>query len=217
MIYYRRVSMIYIITGHYGSGKTEIAINLAQKLKNPVIVDMDIVNPYFRTADAKDKLEALGVKVIAPEFANTNVDIPSLPPEIFSALQGEKDVILDVGGDEDGAIALGQFNKYFQNGYEMYFVMNFLRPMTKEPEDVYEILKEIEFASRLKVTKLINNTNVKEATTAEIVEKSMEKARKAEQLTNIPLMCVSGTKEVLKNIDGPKMELELNLTLPWEL
>ena len=118
--------MIYIITGHYGSGKTEIAINLAQKLKNPVIVDMDIVNPYFRTADAKDKLEALGVKVITPEFANTNVDIPSLPPEIFSALQGTNDVILDVGGDEDGAIALGQFNKYFQNGYEMYFVMNFL-------------------------------------------------------------------------------------------
>ena len=209
--------MIYIITGHYGSGKTEIAINLAQKLKNPVIVDMDIVNPYFRTADAKDKLEALGVKVITPEFANTNVDIPSLPPEIFSALQGTNDVILDVGGDEDGAIALGQFNKYFQNGYEMYFVMNFLRPMTKEPEDVYEILKEIEFASRLKVTKHINNTNVKEATTAEIVEKSMEKARKAEQLTKIPLMCVSGTKEVLKNIDGPKMELELNLTLPWEI
>lgn len=209
--------MIYIITGHYGSGKTEIAINLAQKLKNPVIVDMDIVNPYFRTADAKDKLEALGVKVITPEFANTNVDIPSLPPEIFSALQGTNDVILDVGGDEDGAIALGQFNKYFQNGYEMYFVMNFLRPMTKEPEDVYEILKEIEFASRLKVTKLINNTNVKEATTAEIVEKSMEKAKKAEQLTKIPLMCVSGTKEVLKNIDGPKMELELNLTFPWEI
>lgn len=212
----QRKDMIYIITGHYGSGKTEIAINLAQKLKNPAIVDMDIVNPYFRTVDAKDKLEKLGVRVIAPQFANTNVDVPSLPPDIFSALQGDNDVILDVGGDEDGAIALGQFNKYFKDGYEMYFVMNFLRPMTKEPSDVVEILKEIEAASRLKVTKLINNTNVKSATTKEIVIDSMAKAKEAEKLTGIPLMCVSGTKENIEDIDYPKMELELNLTLPWE-
>jgi len=124
--------MIYVITGHYGSGKTEFAVNLAKKLKNPVIVDMDIVNPYFRTVDAKAMLEAQGVKVIAPEFANTNVDVPSLPPDIFGALQGDNDVILDVGGDDDGAIVLGQYNKYFQNGYEMYFVMNFCRPMTAD-------------------------------------------------------------------------------------
>ena len=106
--------MIYIITGHYGSGKTEFAVNLARKLENPVIADLDIVNPYFRTADVKDALENEGIRVITPEFANTNVDIPSLPPDIIGALQSGDDVVLDVGGDEDGAVVLGQFKKYFK-------------------------------------------------------------------------------------------------------
>ncbi len=210
--------MIYVITGHYGSGKTEVAINLAKKLKNPVIVDMDIVNPYFRTADAKEMLEALGIKVIAPEYVNTNVDVPSLPSDIFGALQGDRDVILDVGGDDDGAIALGQYNKYFEKGYEMYFVMNFLRPMTAEPEGVIEILRDIEFASRLKVTGLINNTNVRGDTTAKILTDSIKKAEAVSKETGISLIAVSGTKDVLNNTDTnyPKMELELNLALPWE-
>ncbi len=210
--------MIYVITGHYGSGKTEVAINLAKKLKNPVIVDMDIVNPYFRTADAKEMLEGLGIKVIAPEYANTNVDVPSLPSDIFGALQGDRDVILDVGGDDDGAIALGQYNKYFENGYEMYFVMNFLRPMTAEPDGVIEILRDIEFASRLKVTGLINNTNVRGDTTAKILTDSIKKAEAVSKETGISLIAVSGTKDVLNNTDTnyPKMELELNLALPWE-
>lgn len=210
--------MIYVITGHYGSGKTEVAINLAKKLNNPVIVDMDIVNPYFRTADAKEMLEAMGVKVITPEFANTNVDVPSLPPDIFGALQGDGDVILDVGGDDDGAIVLGQYNKYFEKGYQMYFVMNFLRPMTPDADGVIEILKDIEYASRIKVTGLINNTNVRGDTTAEILEKSFPEAQKVSEITNIPIIAVSGTRDVLNNINTnyPKMELELNLALPWE-
>ena len=88
--------MIYIITGHYGSGKTEVAINLALTLKNPTIIDLDIVNPFFRTKDAEEKLRANGIKLIAPEFANTNIDVPSLPPDIFSGLQGDNDLIIDV-------------------------------------------------------------------------------------------------------------------------
>jgi len=210
--------MIYVITGHYGSGKTEFAVNLAKKLKNPVIVDMDIVNPYFRTVDAKAMLEAQGVKVIAPEFANTNVDVPSLPPDIFGALQGDNDVILDVGGDDDGAIVLGQYNKYFQNGYEMYFVMNFCRPMTADAEGVCEILRDIEYASRIKVTGLVNNTNVRGDTTPQLLQDSIAKAEEVSKAVNVPIIAVSGTKNILDKIETqyPKTELELNLALPWE-
>lgn len=210
--------MIYVITGHYGSGKTEFAVNLAKKLKNPVIVDMDIVNPYFRTVDAKAMLEAQGVKVIAPEFANTNVDVPSLPPDIFGALQGDNDVILDVGGDDDGAIVLGQYNKYFQNGYEMYFVMNFCRPMTSDAEGVCEILRDIEYASRIKVTGLVNNTNVRGDTTPQLLQDSIAKAEEVSKAVNVPIIAVSGTKDILNKVETqyPKTELELNLALPWE-
>lgn len=210
--------MIYVITGHYGSGKTEFAVNLAQKLNNPVIVDMDIVNPYFRTADAKEMLENMGIRVITPEFANTNVDVPSLPPDIFGALQGDGDVILDVGGDDDGAIVLGQYNKYFNDGYEMYFVMNFLRPMTATAEDTVQMLRDIEDAARIKVTGLVNNTNVRGDTTAEILRQSFDKAEEVSKITGVPIIAVSGTKSVLDNINTkyPKAELELNLALPWE-
>lgn len=210
--------MIYIITGHYGSGKTEFAVNLAKKLKNPIIVDMDIVNPYFRTVDAKEMLEKHGVKVIAPEFANTNVDVPSLPPDIFGALQGDNDVILDVGGDDDGAIALGQYNKYFQNGYEMYFVMNFCRPMTPDAEGVCEILRDIEYASRIKVTGLVNNTNVRGDTTPQLLQDSIAKAEEVSKAVNVPIIAISGTKNILDKVETqyPKAELELILALPWE-
>ena len=210
--------MIYVITGHYGSGKTEFAVNLAKKLKKPVIVDMDIVNPYFRTVDARDMLEAQGIKVIAPEFANTNVDVPSLPPDIFGALQGNNDVILDVGGDDDGAIALGQYNKYFQNGYEMYFVMNFCRPMTQDAQGVCEILRDIEYASRIKVTGLVNNTNVRGDTTPKHLQDSIAKAEEVSKAVDVPIIAVSGTKKILDKVETkyPKMELELNLALPWE-
>lgn len=211
--------MIYIVTGHYGSGKTEFAVNLAKKLKNPVIADMDIVNPYFRTADVKEKLEEEGIKVITPEFANTNVDVPSLPPDIIGALQGGRDVVLDVGGDEDGAVVLGQYKKYFHDNYEMLLVMNFCRPMTKTPEELLEVLYAIEQVSRVKVTGLINNTNVKSETTAEIINESMENAERVSEMTGIPIAGVSAPGELIGKIDTkyPKIKLELNLTLPWEL
>ena len=198
--------MIYIITGHYGSGKTEFAVNLAKKLKNPVIADMDIVNPYFRTADVKEKLEAEGIKVITPEFANTNVDVPSLPPDIIGALQGDRDVVLDVGGDEDGAVVLGQYKKYFSDNYEMLLVMNFCRPMTATPEELLEVLYAIEQVSRVKITGLINNTNVKSETTAEIINKSMENAEAVSEMTGIPLAGVSAAGELINKVDTIKKE-----------
>ncbi|MEG2429922.1 MAG: P-loop NTPase, partial [Oscillospiraceae bacterium] len=124
---FKRIS---IITGHYGSGKTNVAVNLALQLKEQhekvTIVDLDIVNPYFRTSDFTQMLSEKGIKVIAPVYANTNLDIPALPPSINSIFDNKDSfVIVDVGGDDAGAIALGQFSNRIKNSeYDMYYVIN---------------------------------------------------------------------------------------------
>ena len=142
--------MINIITGHYGSGKTEFAINLALKKmsegKKVTICDLDIVNPYFRTSDVKNFLSQKGINVIASEFASSNVDIPVLPGEILSVFADSRtEAVLDVGGDEDGAVALGGFFNYIKNReYRMFFVINTLRPMTANEDDILESVATVE-------------------------------------------------------------------------
>lgn len=212
--------MIYIIIGHYGSGKTEVAVSMARAIKNSVIIDMDIVNPYFRSKDAQNILEKEGIRLIAPEFANTNVDIPSLPPEILGALQSSENVILDVGGDEDGAIALGQYSRIIsEKGYEMICVVNTRRPMTENAEGIVETVLLIEQASRLKVTSLINNTNVKNETTPQMIKEGQAIIEKASELLEIPVKAVACVPEIAKSIsiDLPKIVLDLFIKLPWEV
>lgn len=184
---------IAVITGHYGSGKTNIAVNMALQFKEEgkdvIIIDMDIVNPYFRTADSKDMLEKKGIEVITPMFANTNLDVPSLPASINRAFsQREKYVIIDVGGDDAGAIALGQYSdKIKAEEYDMYYVINERRLLTTSPEETVEILGDIERASNLKATKLINNTNLGKETTEAIILNSEYYAKKVSELSGLPI------------------------------
>ena len=214
------LKLIYVIIGHYGSGKTEVAVSLARSIKNATIIDMDIVNPYFRSKDAQSILEKEGIKLIAPEFANTNVDIPSLPPEILGALQSDENVILDVGGDEDGAIALGQYSRIItEKGYEMICVVNTRRPMTENAEGVVETVRLIEQASRLKVTSLINNTNVKNETTPQMIEDGQAIIEKASKMLEIPVKAIACVPEIANSIsiNLPKIILDLFIKLPWEV
>lgn len=181
---------ISVFVGHFGSGKTEIAVNYAMKLakegKKVIIVDCDIVNTYFRTLDAKQELEALGIKVIAPIFANSNLEMQMIPPEILSVFEAhDTHVVFDVGGDEDGAYALGAYKRLFEReGYAMFFVVNARRPLTSSADDTIEYMVDIEKASRLTISALINNTNLAGETTiddvlfgdkvvSEIAEKTM--------------------------------------------
>ena len=176
---------INIITGHYGSGKTEIAINMAMRLKkehdNVVICDMDIVNPYFRTNDAKAFLESKGIRVISPDYASTNIDIPVLPGDILSVFSDESVyAVLDLGGDDDGAVALGQYNRYLmKQSYDMFFVLNSLRPDTSSIEDIVSLAKNIELTSRAKISALINNTNLSYLTESHHLTDSLEFSKKA--------------------------------------
>ena len=200
--------MIYIITGHYGSGKTEFAINLAVQKNMRTIVDLDIVNPYFRTADVRDKLN---VKVIAPQFANTNVDIPALPPEINSVFFEEGDVLFDVGGDDDGAIALGRYNKEFRTReYTMLFVINARRPNSQNASQIIEMIRNVESVSRLKVTGLVNNTHVMGETTLQHVVEGLEIAKEV----GIPIVYNSG---IISGLPEPAFYMNKYINVPWEV
>lgn len=159
-----------VFVGHYGSGKTEAAVNFAIKNKVDVIADLDTVNPYFRTNDAKKTLEDFDIKVISPYYAGTNVDIPALPPEVYSVFAGDKVSVLDVGGDDDGAAVLGRFNEYFdRDDTEVYFVINVYRPETDSVDKIMQMISDVEVASRLKVTALVNNSNLMAETKREHV------------------------------------------------
>jgi energy-coupling factor transporter ATP-binding protein EcfA2 len=216
---------VNIFCGHYGSGKSEISVNAAvligQTHQDVLMADMDIVNPFFRSIDARNALEALGIKVAAPLFANTNVDVPALVPEVSTALRSkERHVILDVGGDEDGARVLGRYHLDIpQDDYDMFFVFNRARPLTRELNETLNYIREIEAASRQKVTRLINNTHYLSETTVNDVLYGLELAKEISRETGIPLAatCVmEGLEgELASRLDHPVFVLKKNILLPF--
>lgn len=207
---------ITLFAGHYGSGKTNIAVNYALKLKNDgyavKIADLDIVNPYFRTKDSQLDLEKAGIPLISPAYANSNVDLPALPQEVYSLVQ-RKDfyAVMDIGGDDRGAYALGRYSPYIleENNYEMIFVANFYRPLTRTAEEALEVMREIEVACGIKFTAIVNNSNLGNLTTANDVITTYDKTAKLSKLSNLPVIFTSAEKEVAKNIDGNVLSLNL--------
>ena len=185
---------VNIFCGHYGSGKTNIAINYAVYLKKQgldvSIADIDIVNPYFRTKDSEDELKKKGIEVVSLPFANTNVDLPALPAEVYSLVQNKsKYAVFDVGGDDRGAYALGRYvpSVLEENNYNMFFVANFYRPLTQTAREALEVIREIESACAIPFTGIINNSNLGEETTAEDILRTAEEAEKLSRLSGLPL------------------------------
>lgn len=183
---------ITLFAGHYGSGKTNIAVNYAYKLaregKRVCIADLDIVNPYFRTKDSAKELEALGITLVSPQYANTNVDLPALPAESYRLVQ-DKSVygIMDIGGDDRGAYALGRYADAIkaEDNYRMAFVVNCYRPLTSTVEDTVEIMKEIEVACGLKFNCIVNNSNLGDETTVDTVRDSVDFVEKLSEMTGL--------------------------------
>lgn len=188
-----------IITGHYGSGKTNIAVNLAveyaEKGERVCVIDLDIVNPYFRTADFGTLFEEKGIYLVAPQYANTNLDIPSLGFDMAALLRGYDRVVVDVGGDDAGAIALGQYATILKNfGYEMLYVVNSFRFLTSTPEESLELLRDIELVSSLKATGVVNSSNLGLETTAEDILGSMDYAEGCAKAAGLPLVFTAAMK-----------------------
>lgn len=217
---------ISIFTGHFGSGKTEVAINytiqLSERHSKTAIVDFDIVNPFFRTADIRKNLEDRGIQVLAPLYANTNVDVPSLPPEINMLFEKkEYCAVFDVGGDDLGAKVLSRYNEsILQNDYEMYFVINTRRPMTFSEKGIEEMIRDIEASSQLKVGWLVNNTNLLGETTVEDVLEGSDIINRVSTKLGIPVGFISGFKPVLDQMKGDagvqRLYLDKFIKLPWE-
>ncbi len=212
-----------VITGHYGSGKTTFALNLACRLaaggKAVTIVDLDIVNPYFRTEDHRAMLESNGITVISPPYANTNLDLPGLSPQIYGAFEREGEVILDVGGDDAGATALGRFNRSIeQRGYEMLCVINARRSLTADPMQAAEMVRDIEQASRLKVTALVNNTHLKQLTEPKTVLDSLPYAQQVSRITGLPVRYTTAPASLVPLLgEIPNLyPIEPFVKTPWE-
>ena len=186
---------IIIICGHYGSGKTNIAVNLALNLRGNsgadkiALVDLDVVNPFFRSADSALELEKSGVKCMMPQFANTNSDAPSIPAEMYSIFNDKIDMraVIDVGGDAAGAVVLGMFaDKIKEYNHEMIYVVNKYRPLIASVDGAVNLALFIEEKSRLKITSLINNSNIGGFTTERDILASFDYAREISEKLNVP-------------------------------
>ncbi|MCC8136198.1 MAG: cobalamin biosynthesis protein CobQ [Ruminococcus sp.] len=202
---------ITIITGHYGSGKTNLAVNLAVseagKGRSVSVVDLDIVNPYFRTADFSRLFHKSDIKLIAPDFANSNLDIPSLQFDLEQIAASEDRLIIDVGGDDAGAFALGRYAEAlsaYGSELEMIYVINQRRYLTTTADEALALMYEIEATARLKHTAVVNNTNLGCETTPEIVAESAEFAAEVCEKSGLPLLFTACPEEFAEKMPENK-------------
>lgn len=203
---YKRITLF---AGHYGSGKTNIALNYARWLRRqklPVtIADLDIVNPYFRTKDSEAALAAEGIGLIVSEFANSNVDLPSMPKEAYGLVNDPTVYgVLDIGGDDRGALALGRYTAAIkaEGNYEMLFVVNRSRPLTRTVADTLEVMGEIEEACSLPFTGIVNNTNLGLQTSAEDVLASVSYARELSRATGLSVKMTCAAEHLCPALEG---------------
>ncbi len=213
---YKRVTLF---AGHYGSGKTNIAVNYAIKIKeagkNVSLADLDIVNPYYRAKDSEDELEKRGITLISSIYANSNVDFPAIPQQMYSVIDDKETyAVMDIGGDDRGALALGRYAPEIlkENNYEMYFVINKYRPLTPDAESTVEVMREVEAAGGIPFTAIVNNSNLGEETTAETVLDSLEYAQEISRIAGIPVKMTAVKKELFHELSG-KIENLLPLNL----
>ncbi len=210
---------ITVFSGHYGSGKTNIAVCAAvearKKYPKVAIADIDIVNPYFRTKDSEELLSSLDIRLICSPYANSNVDIPALPQDMY-AVRDDRSTrfILDVGGDERGALALGRISPDIreENDYDMICVINCYRPLTADVPLTLGVMSEIEAASGLRFTSLVNNSNLGRETTADVVRRSYAYADAVSKATGLPLIYTT-----VPDFIYPEMQNEDRKIIPLSL
>ena len=196
-----------LFAGHYGSGKTNIAVNyalhLAKEGKPVCIADLDIVNPYFRTADSRQELESAGVELISPQFANSNVDLPALPAQAYKLVQDKRCYgIMDIGGDDRGAYALGRYVPYMkqEKDYRMVYVANCYRPLTRTAAEALEVMQEIETACGLAFTDIVNNSNLASETDVQAVLDSRDFIQELSKLSGLPVFMTTVRADLAERV-----------------
>ena len=218
---------ITIFAGHYGSGKTTAAVAYAKKLREQhekvMIVDIDLINPYYRTKDAQEELDALGIQVVTPTYANTNIETPSIPAGVMAAFsQKDTYVVFDAAGDDDGAVVLSRyFMEFSQEEYDFFLVINSKRPLTRDKESIIMYKRDIETASRLKFTALVNATNISYETTLSDILKGEEITEAVSKESNIPNRYTFVWDELYdtlsEDLKNKAIRVQLFHKKPWEL
>ena len=208
------IKRVTLFAGHYGSGKTNIAVNFALYLrtlgKRTAIADLDIVNPYFRTKDSAAELAAAGIRLVSPQFANSNVDLPALPAEAYGLVEDRSaHAVMDIGGDDRGAYALGRYVPFLreENDYRMAFVANPCRPLTRTPRMALEVMREIEEAGHLPFTCIVNNANLGRETTAETVLAARPYMEELSALSGLPVWMTAAEERVAAALRGEVEDL----------
>ena len=217
---------IQIVTGHYGSGKTEYAVNLAlhlaQQQEHVALADMDIVNPYFRSYEQAKRLEDAGIRVIVTSCGGI-ADIPAINPEVMSIVQQEKWTgVLDIGGDPIGARVLARFaHQLNPSDFDLLFVLNANRPETKDVESALQYMQGIEAECRQKVTGIVNNTHLCGETTAEDILKGARLAHALSERTSLPVIHHAVQRKFVEQVQDqlsePVLPMNIYMKKPWEI
>lgn len=214
-----------VVTGHYGTGKTELAVNLALALAaegQPVMLaDLDIVNPYFRSRERKAQLEAAGVRVIATSQSCSDADVPSIPAELLTILENRAvRGILDIGGDPVGARVLARFQpKIIREDYQLIYVLNANRPEVREPGAAAACLRAIEETTGLACSALVNNTHLCDETGAAEIVRGAALAEAVSRDTGIPVLCHTAERRLLPGLPPlrqPVFPITVQMKKPWE-
>ena len=216
---------VSIITGHYGTGKTEFAVNLALQLAGlnhqVMVADLDIVNPYFRSRERRDLLQEAGIRLISSSQACSDADVPALPAELLTILEN-RDItgVLDIGGDPVGARVLARFNdKIVPEDYQLIYVLNANRPEVRTPEAAIAYLRGIEATTSLTCTGIVNNTHLCGETAAEEIRKGARLAETVSQETGIPVLCHVAEERFipeLSDLSEPVFPITIQMKKPWE-
>ena len=217
---------IVIICGNYGSGKTETAVNLAAKSriggKAVKIADLDLVNPYFRTREARGFLEDLGVEVVLPDKRYMHADLPILTPAVANMIQDPAELtILDAGGDDVGVTVLAALGDFLsKRDVHMIQVINPFRPFTETIEGCIQIKEEIEASSKLKITSLVSNANLIDETTPEHIIEGYRFIKEVSKTTGLPIEFITASSQMIPALDMnqfhcPVLTIDRQLVFPW--
>ena len=213
---------IKVLVGEFGSGKTELAVNLALYAQRSgmktAVVDMDLVKPFFRTREHRDQLEAEGVTVVSPESGLSHADLPVMPTQLVRVMfSPDYYVVMDVGGSKS-AVVLGQLrHRLMENGCEVLMVVNTRRPFSRHVQGVLDAIRNIEAVSGLRVTGLVSNTNLGEETTLEHVREGLQTVRSVTQTTGLPLRWLILPEWLYGQMetDAPTLPLQPKTLYPW--
>ncbi|MBI9075449.1 MAG: hypothetical protein JEZ02_08580 [Desulfatibacillum sp.] len=218
---------LLIITGSYGSGKTEYAVNLAVEKHQGgapcTLVDLDVVNPYFRSRDVRDMFTSMGMEVVAPEGTYSHADLPMISPRVKGAItRTDRTVILDVGGDPAGARVLGRFSRaILDRDYSMTLIVNTRRPETEDLDKVLKMAAMIQGASGLKIGELVANSHLMEFTDTEVVAEGIAVAKEAARELDVEFSRYCVLEDHLDSVDTASLDAELVvlkkfMKKPWE-